>query len=154
MARDPLNTSLTPEQVIQRRLADLEDKTYPVTVRKAGFGSIVVGTSPSELLSPGFSGNWANFEAAGTVQTCKYRKSGDGRVILRGTVKRTAGGGNNIFTLPAGYRPTKQEIFICQGVGGAIRVDVSAAGVVSAPNISEAGEYNYLSLSTVAFYTD
>ncbi len=39
MARDPRNISLTPEQMIQRRLAEIEDARYPVTLKKAGGGA-------------------------------------------------------------------------------------------------------------------
>jgi hypothetical protein len=54
MARDPLNISLTPEQMIQRRLAELEDRGYPVTIRRAG-GVGIIGP-PGEKGAKGDTG--------------------------------------------------------------------------------------------------
>lgn len=36
MSRNPINPSLSPEQALQRRLAEIESGRYPVAVRKAG----------------------------------------------------------------------------------------------------------------------
>lgn len=62
-----------------------------------------------------------------------FRKYPDGYVKLRGGVQCTAavsGSSNLIFTLPAGYRPTKRLVFAVQASTGAARIDVLADGTV------------------------
>ncbi len=64
--------------------------------------------------------------------TAVYRVSARGR--LTGFTVNTAGGGSiNLFTLPAGYRPTIEQNIISQGHTGAgqVRIDISTSGLVS-----------------------
>lgn len=52
--------------------------------------------------------SWANYGSG--LPDAEYRRSQDGRVTLRGVVKRStaASAGTTIFTLPAGFRPAKR----------------------------------------------
>jgi hypothetical protein len=59
---------------------------------------------------PTFNVDWANF--GGPYEPAAFRRDRDGRVHLRGGVKRpTNTGGSNVFTLPAGYRPPFNAVF-------------------------------------------
>jgi hypothetical protein len=70
--------------------------------------------------------SWAN--SGGIYQVASYSIGAEGLVRLRGLV--AAGTLNNaaaICTLPAGYRPAKEEFFPCESAGayGRVRVDTS-----------------------------
>jgi hypothetical protein len=80
---------------------------------------------------PGFQNAWVS--AAGLAfDDPQFRKLADGRVQVRGAVKN---GTNNavVFTLPAGYAPKKDVMFITQGFAAAdtfVRVRVKSNGDV------------------------
>lgn len=77
--------------------------------------------------TPTLQNSWVNFGSG--HQTAAYYKDDAGRVHLRGLVKN----GNNaaIFTLPAGYRPSAIELFVCYAGGGTGRIDVGVDGTVT-----------------------
>lgn len=71
---------------------------------------------------------WADY--AGGFQLGQYKKFAD-LVFVRGLVKRTAGVGIVVATLPVGYRPTFQsQLFSSYCSGGACRIDVNTAGEI------------------------
>lgn len=78
---------------------------------------VAVGSGGS---APAFAANWSNF--GGTQQTCAYMKDANGRVWIRGTVKKAAAIAlpDTIFTLPAtgGFRPTTEKIVVGSANGG------------------------------------
>jgi len=66
--------------------------------------------------------------------TAVYRVSARGRLTGFQVNNIGAGSGSiNLFTLPAGYRPTIEQNIICQGHPdeGQIRIDISTSGLVS-----------------------
>lgn len=80
---------------------------------------------------------WHDF-TGGNYQLCQYRKRPDGVVSLRGLAQISAGGGVNVCSLPAGFRPTRDlNSFVCKcaldaSTNGYCLVDVFAAsGIVS-----------------------
>lgn len=109
--------------------------------------------------TPAFLNSWENFEAAGTHATAAYRKGAEGKVTLRGLVKRAGvfNPSSVIFTLPAGYRPSKELVFAQWGSFNAaanalaVRLDVSASGeVIVFANVTTT---DFLSLN-LSFYPD
>jgi hypothetical protein len=106
--------------------------------------------------APTFQNSWENYEVAGTWIPAAYRKGMDGRVTIRGLVKHAgATGTSTIFTLPIGFRPSKQLVFgpWCQtgAVGQPRRVDVASTGEVFV--FAPAESVDYLSLN-LSFYPD
>jgi hypothetical protein len=79
---------------------------------------------------PGFSGTWANQSPTTNATTAFYRDP-QGVVHLKGL---PGAGGNNtsIFTLPAGYRPSKTLIFPGQAIGSTQigTLTINASGTV------------------------
>lgn len=73
---------------------------------------------------PAFENGWVNYGSG--FATLRYRKDLSGFVHIKGIVKNGVVG-NNIFTLPAGYRPAETEDFVqgCNGAYGQIRVTVT-----------------------------
>lgn len=87
-------------------------------------GTITLNTT---ALTFGYAGAWASatylntwlsYEAA-TFNPLQYRKTRDGRVVIRGMVKKTTGAsGTSLMTLPAGFRPaTLRQVFAAVGEG-------------------------------------
>ena len=80
--------------------------------------------------APTLLNSWVNFGSP--FQTARYRKDASGIVHVQGLIKDgTATDGTTLFTLPAGYRPDAQLIFMCgqfDNVYG--RIDVHADGTV------------------------
>lgn len=90
-------------------------------------GSVVIGeNSPDpafviengfirneEYVFPSLSNGWSNFSTSGGYQRCCYYKDKNGVVHITGLVKGgTTANGTLLFTLPIGYRPSSQQIFI------------------------------------------
>lgn len=46
----------------------------------------------------------------------RYRKLPNGQVFVQATLNRSAAGSDTIFTLPAGYRPVRTQIFLCAAI--------------------------------------
>lgn len=117
----------------------------------AGTGEVVVtipgggsGGGDPGWTAPTLLGTWVNFGAP--YGNAGYRKDSNGVVHLRGLVKNGSGG---IFTLPTGYRPTADMIFVTHSNSNPSSLIVRAAGGV---------EYNgggtaYFVLDGVTFYT-
>jgi hypothetical protein len=86
-------------------------------------------------------------EYGGSWNKSGYFKDSFGIVHLRGLVRKGAVG-SVIFTLPAGYRPARKELFaVCNGGSAHGRVDVSAAGEV----LFVSGIANWVSLDGLTF---
>jgi hypothetical protein len=78
-----------------------------------------------------------------------YSRDPYGRVALRGIAKRCGNAQNPIFTLPAGYRPARQEIQPAVESSGLGRVNVDASGHV-APDTLPATD-DWVSLDGITF---
>lgn len=74
--------------------------------------------------SPSMVNSWTNY--AGGWAVAGYMKDSLGFVTLKGLIANGAGGGATIFTLPAGYRPLANLIFIGAATNSGIaRIDVN-----------------------------
>lgn len=98
------------------------------------------------IVAPTYSdGNWSDY--GGGFTGVGYWRDALGLIHLRGlaltAVARAIG--VTIFTLPAGFRPTAQEIFAQHGPGGLVRVDVAAAGNVYLQTALNAADWVSLS---------
>lgn len=95
----------------------------------------------------------STFTNYSTNTTPEYRKTGK-QVEIRGVVKPTATvtastTGVTIFTLPAGYRPTKDVLEICQGSGRNVwLLTIKPTGVVT---ISRYGTTGNIDIPTSAW---
>lgn len=84
-------------------------------------------------IAPTLTSPWVNF--GGVFQAAKYRKTSEGLVMISGVV--TGGSsGSTIFTLPVGYRPAASLLFASMSNYAIARLDVTAAGAVSAVTVS------------------
>lgn len=148
MARSPIDTSMVPDERMQRRLRGLEEANYLTKVPKSG---LTGWTAPTLVNS------FANYEL--TFRKAGYRKNSDGLVTLRGLVKNAASSTafvTNMFTLPEGYRPSEQEVFNVRAAIGAAaetawRIDVTPLGQVV---VSWTGTTAFAALSPISFYAD
>lgn len=77
-----------------------------------------------------YQNSWIDYDT-GTWYPGSYYKDSLGIVHLRGLVKNGTMG-SNIFTLPAGYRPSKQILFSSLQNNASGRLDVTAGGGVVA----------------------
>lgn len=99
-----------------------------------------------------FKNSWENYEPT-FYTSAAYRKGLDGRVYLRGIVKKTSGAaGTTMLTLPVGMRPTKILMFTVLETATSARVDVEASGAVNYQGGSSA--VSFLSLNGVSFYPE
>jgi hypothetical protein len=97
---------------------------------------------------PAFQNSWVNYDAT-TYSTCAFRIDEQGFVYLKGTVKSGAIN-TTIFTIPAGYRPSK--ILMIVVYGGAINsmIAVSPNGnVACGPNFN-----TFINLDGVTYFGD
>ena len=91
-----------------------------------------------------FGSGWASY--GGGFNSGQYKKVGD-IVFLRGLVARTSGVGTTIATLPSGYRPAAQCVFITNATDAFGRVDVQTDGVILLNN----GTPTYVQLDGLSF---
>lgn len=94
--------------------------------------------------APAFAGTWVNFDTV--YQGARYWRDSAGSVHVEGLVK-SGTIGTTVFTLPAGYRPSKPLVFAADTNSGHGRVDVTDAGLV----IAVSGGVTYFSLSGIHF---
>jgi len=134
--------------------------TYPAFIEVRDVGpvtpSAVAPPNPTPAwITPTLLNGWVNVSSS-TFTSARYRLNGD-RVEVEGLV----GGGAYsvaIFTLPAGYRPSKNFVFTCFGSGangaiGAFRVDVQPDGtvLVQAAAAGTTGPPSYMTLTGIQF---
>ena len=82
-------------------------------------------------ITPSLQNGWTNFSTSGGYQGASYWKDKNGMVHLTGLIKGgTTTNATVLFTLPVGYRPSAQQIFLCHGSTKYVRVDVQANGNV------------------------
>lgn len=82
----------------------------------------------------GFQNSWVNFnDEGGTYVTAAYYKDPFGRVHLKGMVKNGTMGAV-IFTLPEGYRPFQQVVFLVADSAISGHIDIKANGDVDPGN--------------------
>lgn len=116
-----------------------------LTSDASGNASWVDNVDPVEAWqTPTLINGWVNY--GGGFTNVGYYKDRD-RVYLTGMIKSGAGPGNNIFILPAGYRPIARKLFDAISSGTQGRVDVDAAGNV----IFMQGSNSWVSLDEISF---
>lgn len=96
-------------------------------------------------ITPTFTNGWANY--GGLWSTCQYYKDSGGIVRLKG-LGASGTTTQSLFTLPVGYRPSEQLIFIVMSNSIIARMDIYPDGSVM-PNtgISNA----WVSLDNISF---
>jgi hypothetical protein len=105
--------------------------------------------APGAWQTPTLNLSWIGL--GGAWQDPQYRKDTSGLVTIRGAMQRaTASVDGVIFTLASGYRPPKQEFFICYSAGGAFRVNVYPNGDVETSGANMFGS----SFGGIQFYID
>jgi hypothetical protein len=138
-----------------------------VTLQLLTTGAITLNTT---ALTFGYAGawieptltNWKNYESGGFPKIA-YRKTRDGRVVLRGLGQPTALGQNVMFNLPAGFRPSSPgangpgfATVAGNGAGDILsRLEIQASGNVL-PGFSAGGTTGvyYQFLDGISFYID
>lgn len=117
----------------------------------------VAGASPIVDPTPAWNtltltSPWANY--GGAWQVAQYRKVGD-IVYLRGLIANTTNQLSTLATLPAGYRPTFDNIFMVEYAAptlGFARLDVTTGGAINVSAFSNAGtNVPWLTLSQISF---
>jgi hypothetical protein len=119
----------------------------------------VMSETPTPWIAPTLTNSWVNYVTGGH-RVAGYRKLKDGTVELRGLVKSgTSGAGTGIFTLPVGFRPTEQEVFLQTAnhptaSQGFARVDVFPTGQVQVVGYGPSATNAFLSLAGIRFSTN
>lgn len=105
---------------------------------------------------PTFQNSWAFYGSVFVPP--RFRKDAFGKVTVSGLVQKltAAASGEVIFTLPAGYRPDTQTIFMTRGSNSSAgevftRIDVWPNGDVVFSNAG-GSTWSYLSLDPIEFY--
>lgn len=98
--------------------------------------------------APVFQGAWVNYDTA-SFNAAGYYRGFFNRVYLRGLVKLGAVP-STIFTLPAGYRPTKTEIVTVSSndLYGQVRIQPDGQVIVTV------GSNAWVSLDNISFRVD
>lgn len=102
-------------------------------------------TPMEAVIAPTLLNSWVN--SGGSSQTAGYWKDPFGDVHLQGLIKDGTVG-TSAFTLPLGYRPTKNETFAVIANGSANFVGVNSDGTVP---ISVTASNVYVSLAGITF---
>jgi hypothetical protein len=93
-----------------------------------------------------FQNSWVNY--GGVFETAAYTRNSLGEVRLRGMV-RSGTVNTAIFTLPSGFRPALQKVFVVMSNGAIGRVDVRTNGEV----VLLTGSNAWVSLDGISFDT-
>jgi hypothetical protein len=105
---------------------------------------------------PQYLNNWGSQDSIRSLAA--FRKMPDGTVRLRGVAKSNANqsGQTLMFTLPAGYRPGREEWFTCYGVVGGTpgytKVEINAAGGINVAGTATNGQN--VSLDGISFMAE
>lgn len=109
---------------------------------------IVDASTPEAWITPTLLNAWAHYGTP--FSGARYYKDPLGIVRLKGLVQSGTVAGDstgNIFTLPAGYRPTEQRVIVTISNGAIARLDVLTDGSVRAVS----GSNVWFSLDGVSF---
>ena len=121
--------------------------SLPDNNRPSGGGGPAPIVRPStDLVAPTLLGSWVNFGSF--YETAGYYKDGWNRVHLSGMVKSGSG---SIFTLPAGFRPSKVHLFTVAASDAFGTATVADTGVVAFGIGSSA---TYVSLDGISFLAE
>jgi hypothetical protein len=162
-------TSLTSQvSSLNGQVAALQGKPTPTSLPPSGPASgDLTGTYPAPSLSPppaatlvglpdsnsatcaGATNNaWNDFEPA-SLNSVGYYRDRQGRVFIQGTVQRCGNPGIVVTTLPAGFRPPKDENFAIVGPSASFSsLGIGASGEV---DIETSVSGNFFGLDGVNF---
>ena len=101
-------------------------------------------------VSPSLTSPWINYPGGGNYQPARYKKLADGMVVIEGLIASngvSVSGTSNVFTLPAGYRPTGTLVLPTINTGNALRqLEIVETGVVRFTALP-AGAVGFISIS-------
>jgi hypothetical protein len=138
--------------ILDRRLSNPEDELLQ---------TIQEGMSTPTWTAPTLLNSWVNFGSGWSE--AGYYKDAFSRIHLRGLIHDgTMTVPVNLFTLPAGYRPSASLMFnvrasdSAENASAGARIDVAANGNVtlSAIDVAGAGTGGYLSLGGISFLAE
>lgn len=89
---------------------------------------------PEGWITPTYLGTWVSYGAG--FADAQYRRTSEGIVVLRGLIK-SGTIGTSAFTLPVGYRPAFNTLFLSATSTGTGRLEVTSAGSVIPTNGSD-----------------
>lgn len=99
-----------------------------------------------------YGANWADYGV--DYPAGKYKKDANGRVWVQGLVKKTAALAyiDAIATLPTGYRPTTQHLWLAASAAATAATDLRVAtdGTI---NLIAGGSATWISLDCISFDT-
>lgn len=141
---------LEPQTRAQGNLAGLSERIGSME-RASGTGMRYIGVNTGF----GFTSPYVNYsDVSGDPSWVKGGWSVEhGRVFLHGMVRRSTGavtGADEIWTMPAGLRPSKHHLFVCYGELGVGRVDVMSTGQVISRS-SSGGSTGWISLDPINY---
>lgn len=114
----------------------------------AAFANVIVGDlQDTGWTAPTLTNSWVN-EGSGSFENAQYRVR-SGVVYVAGVIKSGTTGAA-MFTLPAGARPLKELIFVCQSGTGSAFVYVFPTGVVWVTAYATGGSNTFVSLSGIS----
>ena len=129
-----------------RQLGEYDPKELDGFFRKVSEQINLLRTAPEWIEVTSFANTWVNFNAANN--SAAYCKDAMGFVHIRGMVKDGTDW-STIFTLPVGYRPAKQEIFVTISNDAVGRIDINTDGGVGSYVINDP---TWVSLDGITFY--
>lgn len=116
--------------------------------------SVATALADSGWTTATLGNSWAAF--GGAFATPAYRKF-CGTVYLQGLMA-SGTTGTTVFTLPAGYRPLHELVFIAAsgtgGTTGGARIEILASGVVQVNSYLTGGGNTYVSLNEITFIAE
>jgi hypothetical protein len=128
-------------RTLERRISDLQKQVDVLVNRDQSIDWIVVGITTG---APAFQNGWGHY--GGGWESVAFRKDSSGTVHLRGL---GLGALNvTIFTLPVGFRPPANLIFVVDATAAMGRLNVYADGTMTCSVGTPTG---YLSFSGVTF---
>lgn len=140
------DNSITLAKMADNSVGTSELVNSSVTTGKIGNNQVTAAKIEAQMawITPSMSNGWVNYDS--TYNTCQYMKDSLGFVWIKGLVK--SGTSGLIFTLPAGYRPIKRNLFATATNSNVFgRADVDPSGQVIATTYSN----TWFSLDTIRF---
>lgn len=106
-----------------------------------------IGTLGETWTALSFNTGWGNL--SGAYNALKYKKAGD-LVMVRGLVVRSSGSSATIATLPSGYRPATEHIFVVASASVYGEVRITTGGAI---NLQIGAATTWVSLDNIVFST-